>query len=309
MMLVGFTSALVAQVNDGAASFASVPVLGQQSNTAVQVPSKPNFIMFFADGKACLRYLINIISYLCMPDFGWGDLHSYGHPTQERGRIDEMAEQGIRFTQWYSSESLCTPSRAGLMTGRMPTRMGWDHSVFSPGKSQSLPKDDPTIAEVLKPFGYTSGMSGKWHLGINNHSNTDGVFLPYYRGFDEVGHMLPFSNHWACDESGRHLAKPQSKSCFLYHNTTLVQQPFDHSNLTRTLVSDVTAFIARRADERDRNGVPTPWFYYLPFPQCHVSMFTGTDWSNTSANGIFGDQIREMDWAVGTIRRRRSRIR
>jgi arylsulfatase A-like enzyme len=114
-----------------------------------------------------------------------------------------------------------------------------------------------------------------------------------------VGHILPFSNHWACDESKRHVAdvtaRSSTKVCFLYHNTTLVQQPIDHSNLTRTLAADATGFIARRAADG------RPFFYYLAFPQCHVSMFTGTDWSNTSANGIFGDQIREMDWAVGQV--------
>jgi arylsulfatase A-like enzyme len=164
--------------------------------------------------------------------------------------------------------------------------MGWIHSVFSPGTSQSLPKDDPTIAEMLRPLGYATGMSGgvikfaflapadfessgKWHLGINNKTNNDGVFLPFYRGFDEVGHMLPFSNHWQCDESGRHMKEPNPKLCYLYHNTTVVQQPFDHSNLTRTIVADVTGFIERRAED------VKPWFYYLAFPQCHVSMFTG----------------------------------
>ena len=101
--------------------------------------------------------------------------------------------------------------------------------------------------------------TGKWHLGINNHTNSDGVFLPFYRGFDEVGHILPFSNHWACDESGRHEKQgPDARVCMLYHNTTIgraqiqcmveigtvsfllvvcstVQQPFEHANLTRII--------------------------------------------------------------------------
>jgi hypothetical protein len=106
--------------------------------------------------------------------------------------------------------------------------------------------------------------SGKWHLGINNHTRDDGVFLPYHRGFDEVGHILPFSNHWACDESGRHEKEPNGKVCFLYHNTTLVQQPIDHSNLTRTIVADVNGFIERRAEDK------MPWFYYMAFPQVVV---------------------------------------
>ena len=111
----------------------------------------------------------------------------------------------------------------------------------------------------------------------------------------QVGHILPFSNHWACDESGRHSPKPgedektdvsRNSTCFLYHNTTLVQQPIDHTNLTETLVADSKAFIAHSV------AAGKPFFWYLAFPQCHVSMFTDFAWTNTSRNGIFGDQIR-----------------
>ena len=148
-MFAAFVGGVLGSViSDGASSaYASVDSQGLGGEAKGRTP--PNFIMLFAD------------------DMGWGDLQSYGHPTQERGRIDEMAEQGIRFTQWYSSESLCTPSRAGLMTGRMPTRMGWPHSVFSPGRSESLPKDDPTIAEMLQPLGYATGMAGKVHPALS----------------------------------------------------------------------------------------------------------------------------------------------
>ena len=129
-----------AVVMDGSAAIAAV------DPSSLATATKPNFLMLFAD------------------DFGWGDLHSYGHPTQEKGRIDEMAEQGIRLTQWYSAESVCTPSRMGLMTGRLPTRMGMAHTVFSPSRSDALPHDDLTIAERLRPLGYVSGMAGDAHL-------------------------------------------------------------------------------------------------------------------------------------------------
>ncbi len=221
---------------------------------------------------------------------------------------------GIRFTQWYSAESVCTPSRMAWMTGRMPTRFGMQHTVFSPHRSDALPLDERTLAEALKAKGYVTGMAGKWHLGINNLTSTDGAHLPAYRGFDEVGHILPFSNHWLCDESGRHLPKPgvdhksdlsRDQVCFLYRNTTIVQQPIDHQYLTATLVGDAIGFIQKRAALRDQREVTaetaSPFFYYLAFPQCHVSMFTNTNFTNTSANGIFGDQIREMDWAIGQV--------
>lgn len=114
--------------------------------------------------------------------------------------------------------------------------------------------------------------------------------------------MLPFSNHWACDESGRHSPVPgtdpkadaeRNKVCFVYRNTTLAQQPIDHTTLTGSIVRDAVGFVKAHAGG--------PWLYYLAFPQCHVSMFTNTSFTNTSRNGIFGDNIREMDWAVGQV--------
>ena len=95
---------------------------------------------------------------------------------------------------------------------------------------------------------------GKWHLGLNKFANNDGLKLPYHRGFDFVGHILPFSNHWACDESGRHSLKPgqdpsvdkkRDRVCFIYRNTTIWQQPIDHSTLTHELLADALGFLDR----------------------------------------------------------------
>ena len=198
-------------------------------------------------------------------DFGWGDLPCYGHPTQERGAIDTMAEEGLRFTQWYSGESLCTPSRAALMTGRLPVRNGMIPAgtgaarVGGPTDSGGLPDNELTLAAALKAQGYSTGQVGKWHLcaphpqpaiprpralpcaptprllprrGINRANNTDGHYLPLNRGFDFSGLTIPFSNHWACDEKQVHLAAPNPTVCFLYRGQRLVQQPIDHRNLS-----------------------------------------------------------------------------
>lgn len=116
---------------------------------------KPNIIMFLSD------------------DFGYGDLSAYGHPSQEQTILDQLANEGIRFTSFYTSSLFCTPSRASILTGRLPHRSGiigdLDRSslpVFLPSHSTGLPHDEYTIAEALRDGGYRTGMVGKWHLGL-----------------------------------------------------------------------------------------------------------------------------------------------
>ncbi|XP_070577559.1 LOW QUALITY PROTEIN: arylsulfatase-like [Ptychodera flava] len=256
---------------------------------------KPNIVVLFAD------------------DFGYGDLSSYGHPSQEFGPIDQMAREGIRFTNWYSASSLCTPSRAAILTasesvalqaipfnpeGRSPIRSGVyardiPDRVFEPYSSGGLPREEITLAEALKELGYTTGMVGKWHLGINAHNFRDGYHLPTHHGFDYVGATLPFTNHWDCDTEKVHLDSPLQSYCYLYYNKTMVQQPINHHNLTETFVYDAKAFIY--------NSVEQPFFLYLSFAHTHTNLFAGPKFRGSSRRGRYGDDVNEMAWAVGEV--------
>lgn len=242
---------------------------------------KPNFVIFFAD------------------DMGYGDLASYGHPTQERGPIDDvMVENGIKFTQGYVPDTVCTPSRVALLTGRYPVRSGvfsgtGGSRVFLPWTRSGLPSTELTIAEALKEEGYTTGMAGKWHLGLNSETRDDGIHLPMHHGFDFVGHILPFTNSFACDDTGRFRDFPDVTKCFLYKRNQIVAQPFNHTYLTQTFVNDAVSFIEDNAHD--------PFFFYFPFSHPHVPLYASPRFAGKSRRGEYGDNINEMSWAVGEV--------
>ena len=202
----------------------------------------------------------NIVLIYC-DDLGYGDLGCYGSsiPTPH---LDRMAAEGMRFTQFYSANPVCSPSRAALLTGRYPTRVGVPRVLF-PNDTTGLPDDEMTIAQVLKASGYKTMCVGKWHLGRLPE------FLPTNRGFDEY-FGIPYSN----DMSPRPLM----------HNLEILEEPAVLETLTPRYTERALKFIQRSKD--------FPFFLYMPHTYPHIPLGASDRFRGRSAQGLYGDVIR-----------------
>lgn len=236
----------------------------------------PNIIVIFAD------------------DLGYGDLGCYGHPTIRTPHLDQMAREGMRFTQWYSAAEVCTPSRAALVTGRLPPRSGMcsnKRRVAFPNTTGGLPADEVTIAELLKTKGYATACIGKWHLGHLPQ------FSPLAHGFDYF-FGLPYSN-----DMDRVPVAPKGRAAFLkpqidfwnvplLRGTEVIEQPADQHTLTRRYTDEAIRFVREHKDG--------PFFLYLPHTMPHVPLFV-SDAAPASPRGLYGQVVEELDANVGRL--------
>ncbi len=230
----------------------------------------PNIIIIFAD------------------DLGYGDLGIYGHPTISTPYLDAMASEGIRFTQFYTGAPVCTPSRAALLTGRLPVRSGMADDrirvIFPPSKG-GLPASEITMAEALKEQGYATAIIGKWHLGhLEEHLPTSHGF-DYYYGIPYSNDMLPNPN-----SSGRAREYPPLP---LIRNTEVLETNPDQRLLTRNITEEAMRFMR---ENRER-----PFFLYIPHPMPHIPIYASDAFEGTSARGLYGDVIEELDWSTGQV--------
>lgn len=211
----------------------------------------------------------NII-FIYADDLGYGDLGCYGSgiPTPN---LDRMAAEGARFTQFYSANPVCSPSRAALLTGRYPTRVGVPRVLF-PQDTTGLSESETTIAQMLKAKGYKTMCVGKWHLG------RPAPYLPTSRGFDEY-FGIPYSN----DMNPRPLM----------HNLEVIEEPATLDTLTPRYTEQALRFI--------ESAKGSPFFLYFAHTYPHIPLASSERFRGKSGAGLYGDVVEELDWSVGLV--------
>ncbi|MCA9090078.1 MAG: sulfatase [Planctomycetaceae bacterium] len=230
----------------------------------------------------------NIVLILC-DNLGYGDVGCYGSTLHRTPHIDQLAADGTRFTHFYVSSGVCTPSRASLMTGCYPRRIGLQRPdnpglVLQPVSSKGLNPNEVTIAEVLKESGYATSIIGKWHLGDQP------VFLPTQQGFDEyLG--IPYSDDMTPREGKPWPPLP------LLQGEQVLEAGVDRNFLTQRYTEAALEFIRRPREQ--------PFFLFLShaMPGSTAHAFARPEFQGRSKNGPWGDSVEELDWSTGEITR------
>ncbi len=253
------------------------------------------FIILLTGFAAFAAKQPNIIIILA-DDMGYGDLSCYGHPTIRTPNLDHMAAEGMRFTDFYVAATVCTPSRAALITGRLPIRSGMaggpHKRVIMRDSKGGLPENEITIAQALKPHGYATQCIGKWHLGHQPQ------YLPCTRGFDHW-FGLRYSNDMEPNEdapkgAARRLDQQQKWwNPTLFRDDKILEQPTQLNQLTRRYTEEAIKFLKSNKNK--------PFFLYFAHTYPHVPLFASEKFSGKSRRGIYGDAVEELDWSVGQI--------
>ncbi|WP_254560229.1 sulfatase family protein [Dyadobacter diqingensis] len=222
-------------------------------SVAQKKTGKPNIVVILAD------------------DLGYGDIGTFGATDIRTPNIDDLAKKGLKLTSFYSSSPVCSPTRAALITGRYPRRLGIDH-VFFPESFTGIPAEEVTIAEALKGNGYKTAIFGKWHLGHHRQ------FLPLQNGFDEY-YGIPYSN----DMQGVVYLRGNDV------DSIKVNQKYT----TKTYTDEAVKFIDKNKDK--------PFFLYVTHNMPHVPLYASPAFEGKSKRGLYGDVIEEIDWSVGEV--------
>lgn len=238
----------------------------ESKENSEETVTKPNIVLIFTD------------------DQGYRDVGVFGADDIATPNLDQMAADGIKLTSYYAAQAVCSASRAGILTGCYPNRIGI-HNAMMPNSQIGLHPSETTLAEMLKENGYKTAIYGKWHLGDDTN------FLPTKNGFDEW-FGIPYSNDmWPLH--------PQQGPIFnfgplpLFENETVIDTLTDQTQLTTQITEHSVDFINRNR--------ANPFFLYVPHPQPHVPLFVSDKFKGKSNRGLYGDVIMEIDWSVGQI--------
>ncbi len=227
---------------------------------------RPNFIVIFVD------------------DMGYGDIGCFGSTKNRTPNLDKMAGEGMKFTDFYVTSGVCTPSRSSLLTGCYPKRVDMHQDskgrcVLFPAGKKGLNPNEVTIAEILKSRGYATCCIGKWHLGDQPE------FLPTRQGFD-CYYGIPYSN----DMGG---SRPEKPPLPLMQNEKVIEAPANQNTLTKRYTAEALKFIKKNKSK--------PFFIYLPHSMVHNPLHASKNFRGKSANGIYGDAVEEVDFSTGQI--------
>ena len=221
------------------------------------------------------------IVFIFVDDQGYYDLGCYGATEVKTPRIDAMANSGTRFTDYYAAAPICSPSRAGLLTGCYPRRVGNEVWVHRADSRSGIHPDELTIAELFRDNGYATACIGKWHLGFHE------PFLPRNQGFDHYFGLLhnldPVEIVYFADQGGVPLLR----------NGDVVKRPAEPAELTRTYTDEALTFIEQHVEQ--------PFFLYLPHTMLHNPLGVSEDFQGSSEFGEYGDAIQELDFHVGRV--------
>ena len=235
------------------------------------------------------------IVLIFMDDLGYGDIMQFGSINYETPHINKLAKEGMLFTNFYSVQAVCSASRAALLTGSYPNRIGISGALM-PYSTTGLNENEITIAELLKEKGYATSIFGKWHLGFQEK------FLPLNHGFDTfLG--LPYSNDmWPVDFDGNQISDSSDWRKKSYPQLPLIEN-FNKIDEIRTLEDQakLTTLLTERSVEFINNNKDNPFFLYVPHPMPHVPIAVSNKFKGKSPQGLYGDLMMEIDWSVGEI--------
>lgn len=238
--------------------------------TTIAAAAAPNVVLIYVD------------------DLGYGDLGCYGSEKNHTPHIDRLAADGMRFTDYYSASPVCTPSRAALLTGCYPGRVGFDvfgparnQWVLFPGFAEGLHPDERLLPELLKEKGYATAAIGKWHLGDQP------AHLPTRHGFDSY-YGIPYSNDMAIMP-----ARKNSPPLPLMRDESVIQQQPAQAPLIERYTEEAVSFI--------RTNRSRPFFLYLAHLHVHLPHYVMEPFSSASRNGRYGAALAAVDWSTGVI--------